>query len=153
MSVVKAIYNAPIVYELVEPFVGYTIINISYNGIIFGGRAQLSEKDRGFFARGVGKTIAISKARIAILKYELKSAKTELKHRNNLYQEVTKYGKLSPAEVDPTGNLYQAIMRIEKRIDALSAALKKEKKDLKAYLRNQDKALNIVRRLRKDNNN
>lgn len=48
MSVVKAIYNAPIVYELVEPFVGCTIINISYNGIIFGGRAQLSEKDRGF---------------------------------------------------------------------------------------------------------
>lgn len=153
MSVVKAIYNAPIIWKLSDELAGCTVIDISYNGIIFSGCAQLRNEDAGFFAKSIGKTIAVSRARIAILKYELRNTRTELKHRNNLYQEVTKYGKLSPAEVDPTGNFYQAIMRSEKRIDALSAALKKEKENLNTYLKNQNKALETVKRFRKGNNN
>lgn len=136
MSVVSAIYKAPIVTEVIDENIGDTIIGILYDGKLFTGNAKLAENDKGFYSYRVGRNIALSKARMNAMNYEIKKSRKEMEYRYDFYQEATKYGKAGPAEVDPTGNLYQAIMRIEKRIDALSAALKKEKKDLKAYLRN-----------------
>ena len=71
----------------------------------------------------------------------------------NIIKEATKYGKVGPAEVDPTGNFYRAITRYISRISALKKALEKEKSNLNTYLENQEKALSIVRNFREGNTN
>lgn len=153
MSVVSAIYKAPMVAEAVDENIGDTIIGILYDGKLFTGNAKLAENDKGFYSYRVGRNIALSKARMNAMNYEIKKSRKEMEYRYDFYQEVTKYGKVSPAEVDPTGNFYRAIVRYTTRISALKEALKKEKSNLKAYLENQEKALSIVRNFREGNTN
>ena len=43
------------------------------------------------------------------MQYEMKKTRKELQYRYDYYQEATKYERLSPAEVDPTGNFYYAM--------------------------------------------
>lgn len=153
MSVVNAIYKAPTITQLVNEKSGICIVGINYNGKIFSGRAKLAENDKDFFSEKVGKTIALSKARISAMQYEIKKTRKELQYRYDYYQEATKYEQLSPAEVDPTGNFYHAMMRCSTRISTLEKALKIENDNLKIYLKNQAKALLIVRKFRQGNNN
>jgi hypothetical protein len=87
------------------------------------------------------------------MQYEMKKTRKELQYRYDYYQEATKYERLSPAEVDPTGNFYYAIGRCSTRISALEKALKTEETNLKTYIKNQTKALSIVRKFRQGNNN
>ena len=153
MSVVSAIYKAPMVAEAIDENIGGTIIGILYNGKMFIGSAKLSESDKDFYSYRVGRNIALSKARIEVINYEIKKSKKEMKYRYDFYQEATKYGKVSPAEVDPTGSFYRAITRYTTRISALKKALEKEKSNLNTYLENQEKALSIVRNFREGNTN
>lgn len=126
MSVVKSIYKAPIVANLIDSNLGCCSIGIMYNGHLFYGDAKLSKEDKDFFSEKVGKSIATSKARIKILKYELEASKRELFYRNNFYQEALSYGQRSPAEVDPTGRFYHGISRCIIRVEQIKNALKKE---------------------------
>lgn len=153
MSVVSAIYKAPMVAEAVDENIGDTIIGILYDGELFIGNAKLAESDKGFYSYRVGRNIALSKARMNAMNYEIKKSRKEMEYRYDFYQEATKYGKVSPAEVDPTGNFYHAITRYISRISALKKALEKEKSNLNTYLENQEKALSIVRNLREGNTN
>lgn len=153
MSVTGAIYKAPIIYCLSDEKNGTYSVNIQYDSRVFTGNAKLSENDKDFFSVIVGKTIALSKARIKAIKYEIKKSQNEFKYRNDFYQEVIKYGQESPAFVDPTGSFRKAIYRITERISSLQKALKQEKLNLKKYIENQEEALSIVKRFRKDNNN
>lgn len=153
MSVVSAIYKAPIVTEVIDENIGDTIIGILYDGKLFTGNAKLAENDKGFYSYRVGRNIALSKARMNAMNYEIKKSRKEMEYRYNFYQEATKYGKAGPAEVDPTGNFYHAITRYISRISALKKALKTEETNLKTYIKNQTKALSIVRKFRQGNNN
>lgn len=153
MSVVTAIYKAPIVTEAIDENIGGTIIGILYNGKLFAGNAKLAENDKGFYSYRVGRNIALSKARMNAMNYEIKKSRKEMEYRYDFYQEATKYGKVGPAEVDPTGNFYRAITRYISRISALKKALEKEKSNLNTYLENQEKALSIVRNFREGNTN
>lgn len=153
MSVVSAIYKAPIVTEVIDENIGDTIIGILYDGKLFTGNAKLAENDKGFYSYRVGRNIALSKARMNAMNYEIKKSRKEMEYRYDFYQEATKYGKAGPAEVDPTGNFYYAIGRCSARISALKKALKTEETNLKTYIKNQTKALSIVRKFRQGNNN
>lgn len=153
MSVVSAIYKAPIVTEVINENIGDTIIGILYDGKLFTGNAKLAENDKGFYSYRVGRNIALSKARMNAMNYEIKKSRKEMEYRYDFYQEATKYGKAGPAEVDPTGNFYHAITRYISRISALEKALKTEETNLKTYIKNQTKALSIVRKFRQGNNN
>jgi hypothetical protein len=153
MSVVSAIYKAPIVTEVIDENIGDTIIGILYDGKLFTGNAKLAENDKGFYSYRVGRNIALSKARMNAMNYEIKKSRKEMEYRYDFYQEATKYGKAGPAEVDPTGNFYHAITRYISRISALEKALKTEETNLKTYIKNQTKALSIVRKFRQGNNN
>jgi hypothetical protein len=153
MSVVSAIYKAPIVTEVIDENIGDTIIGILYDGKLFTGNAKLAENDKGFYSYRVGRNIALSKARMNAMNYEIKKSRKEMEYRYDFYQEATKYGKAGPAEVDPTGNFYHAITRYISRISALKKALKTEETNLKTYIKNQTKALSIVRKFRQGNNN
>ena len=153
MSVISTIYKAPIVAEIVEENIGDTVIGILYDGKLFTGNAKLAESDKGFYSYRVGRNIALSKARMNAMNYEIKKSRKEMEYRYDFYQEATKYGKVGPAEVDPTGNFYHAITRYISRISALKKALEKEKSNLNTYLENQEKALSIVRNFREGNTN
>lgn len=153
MSVVSAIYKAPIVTEVIDENIGDTIIGILYDGKLFTGNAKLAENDKGFYSYRVGRNIALSKARMNAMNYEIKKSRKEMEYRYDFYQEATKYGKAGPAEVDPTGNFYHAITRYISRISVLKKALKTEETNLKTYIKNQTKALSIVRKFRQGNNN
>lgn len=153
MSVVSAIYKAPIVTEVIDENIGDTIIGILYDGKLFTGNAKLAENDKGFYSYRVGRNIALSKARMNAMNYEIKKSRKEMEYRYDFYQEATKYGKAGPAEVDPTDNFYHAITRYISRISALKKALKTEETNLKTYIKNQTKALSIVRKFRQGNNN
>lgn len=153
MSVVTAIYKAPIVTEAIDENIGGTIIGILYNGKLFTGNAKLAENDKGFYSYRVGRNIALSKARMNAMNYEIKKSRKEMEYRYDFYQEATKYGKVGPAEVDPTGSFYRAITRYISRISALKKVLEKEKSNLNTYLENQEKALSIVRNFREGNTN
>lgn len=153
MSVVSAIYKAPIITEVIDENIGDTIIGILYDGKLFTGNAKLAENDKGFYSYRVGRNIALSKARMNAMNYEIKKSRKEMEYRYDFYQEATKYGKAGPAEVDPTGNFYHAITRYISRISALKKALKTEETNLKTYIKNQTKALSIVRKFRQGNNN
>ena len=153
MSVVSAIYKAPIVTEVIDENIGDTIIGILYDGKLFTGNAKLAENDKGFYSYRVGRNIALSKARMNAMNYEIKKSRKEMEYRYDFYQEATKYGKAGPAEVDPTGNFYHAITRYISRISALKKAIKTEETNLKTYIKNQTKALSIVRKFRQGNNN
>lgn len=153
MSVVTAIYKAPITHEFHSKIRNGYHLYIKYDGKKFAGRAYLSPEDKDFYSSRIGRNIALSRARMNAINYEIKKSRKEMNYRYDFYQEVTKYGKVSPAEVDPTGSFYRAIVRYTTRISALKEALKKEKSNLKAYLENQEKALSIVRNFREGNTN
>lgn len=153
MSVVTAIYKAPITHEFHSKIRNGYHLYIKYDGKKFAGRAYLSPEDKDFYSSRIGRNIALSRARMNAMNYEIKKSRKEMNYRYDFYQEVTKYGKVSPAEVDPTGSFYRAIVRYTTRISALKEALKKEKSNLKAYLENQEKALSIVRNFREGNTN
>lgn len=153
MSVVSAIYKAPITHEFHSKIRNGYHLYIKYDGKKFAGRAYLSPEDKDFYSSRIGRNIALSRARMNAMNYEIKKSRKEMEYRYDFYQEVTKYGKVSPAEVDPTGGFYRAIVRYTTRISALKEALKKEKSNLKAYLENQEKALSIVRNFREGNTN
>lgn len=153
MSVVTAIYKAPITHEFHSKIRNGYHLYIKYDGKKFAGRAYLSPEDKDFYSPRIGRNIALSRARMNAMNYEIKKSRKEMNYRYDFYQEVTKYGKVSPAEVDPTGSFYRAIVRYTTRISALKEALKKEKSNLKAYLENQEKALSIVRNFREGNTN
>lgn len=153
MSVVSAIYKAPITHEFHSKIRNGYHLYIKYDGKKFAGRAYLSPEDKDFYSSRIGRNIALSRARMNAMNYEIKKSRKEMEYRYNFYQEVTKYGKVSPAEVDPTGSFYRAIVRYTTRISALKEALKKEKSNLKAYLENQEKAISIVRNFREGNTN
>lgn len=153
MSVVTAIYKAPITHEFHSKIRNGYHLYIKYDGKKFAGRAYLSPEDKDFYSSRIGRNIALSRARMNAMNYEIKKSRKEMEYRYDFYQEATKYGKVSPAEVDPTGSFYRAIVRYTSRISALKKALEKEKSNLNTYLENQEKALSIVRNFREDNTN
>lgn len=141
MSVVTAIYKAPITHEFHSKIRNGYHLYIKYDGKKFAGRAYLSPEDKDFYSSRIGRNIALSRARMNAMNYEIKKSRKEMEYRYDFYQEATKYGKVSPAEVDPTGSFYRAITRYTTRISALKKALEKEKSNLNTYLENQEKAL------------
>lgn len=154
MSVVTAIYNAPIANKIIDVTHNTVQVNINYNGKSYIGIARLHPNDKDFFSRKVGYNIALSRARLSAMKAELKAARIELNRRYDFYQEIIGYGKFSPAEVDPTGRVYYGITRLFQRTTQLKKAIKKEENSLRMYLQGQQKAIKSIKQFRaKDNNN
>ena len=155
MKLISAIYNAPVqVIDYDEDYVGVTVF---YDGHRWTGKAHLNPKDTDFFSTRVGKRIALSRARIQIMRYELNKMQEAIKQRELFYREVCGYGSKDYMEVDPTDAFRKNINRNKIRYQLLESKLAQEEKSLSDYLENLEMVINTVRKIRttqeKDNNN
>ena len=155
MKLISAIYDAPVyITNYNENYVGVAIF---YDGHNWTGRAYLHPEDKDFYSPKVGRRIALSRARIKIMQYELKKMDEAIKQRELFYREVCGYGSKDYMEVDPTGSFRKNITRNKLRYEELLKKKEYEVRHLKNYLEGQRKAIATVKRMRaseqKDNNN
>lgn len=153
MNLVKAIYKAPVTTKDYQEENGITNVTIKYKNHTFSGTALLSKLDEGFYSKKVGYNIALSKARIAALKYYYKQETDKFNSRNQFYQEVLGLGAKDSAEVDPSGAFNRNMMRIKGRAAAIKESLDKEKDMLHKYIKGQNKAIESVKRFRQKASN
>lgn len=149
MSAIKAIYKAKRRF-VVNDITSTVYANIFYNGQRYQGEAHLHPEDKDFFAEKVGKTIALSRARQQALKEALREAITIADIKCQMYQEVIAYGHKEPAEMDPSGAMQLNAQRARLRVQALKKQLQDEQDSLNEYLKDQEKALRIVKRMRSE---
>lgn len=148
MNIIKTIYALPIYHFHTDDQCGESYVEIVYNGKVYKGFAQLHPQDAEFYSPRVGKAIALSKARMSLIKDRIQQAKKIAEIKYQLYQEVIGYGQKAPAEVDPTGAFLRNVIRAQANVRNLKTALKKERESLKNYLTGYSKATASVRKLR-----
>ena len=151
MSVISAIYKAPVVGRAVMPDAGEVSVIIKYNNRIYQGVALLHPEDKDFFSEKVGYNIAISRARIEALEDALIDVKNEAQIKRQMLIEVTRFGRLQKQEevYDPTGMFEQNVNKVLGRVKNLEEAIKKEKQILQNYLEGQSRALESIKLYRK----
>lgn len=134
---------------------------LEYENKLFIGNAWLSHKDIDFFSEKVGLNIALSRARIQLLKYVLNKAITNYNIRNQMYREVINnatsltFTELYSVEdsVDPTGRFSKNVIQAEKNVKRIRDALKKEEKGLRFYIQSQDNFIKSIKKRRSQDNN
>lgn len=143
MSIIKSIYNVPIEYE----FDGVqSLIKIKYNGKVYLGEAIVHTRDYPEFAsEKVGLNIALSRARISLLKDLVAQQKQIADTRMQMYLEATNYNKNKRDIVDPTGAFLTKANKAQIKYETLKSALKKEKKYLNKYIENQSRMVEIIK--------
>lgn len=146
MNIIKKIHKVPISHLCVEDKL--TTVTLFYKGKMYSGTAQLHPDDSEFFSERVGKTIALSRARIAILKDEYEQVKSTYKSKCQFYQEVLGCGAKTVADVDPSGAFLLNIKRTQERMKRIKSALDKEKKELNEYLKGQKRLISVTQRYR-----
>lgn len=152
MSAISAIYKAETIGKAVLPDAGEVSVIIKYNNRLYQGVALLHPDDKDFFSERVGYNIAISRARIEALEDVLIDVKEEAQYKQQMLDEVTRFGEFKCQEdmYDPTGMFRQNVVRVLTRIENLQEAIKKEKRILANYIKGQAKALESVKRYRKE---
>lgn len=141
---IKTIYNLEPTYR-VYPDVGICKIWLTFQGKTYCGTAQLSPADKDFFSEKVGLNIALSRARIKLLKDMTKQAKYIFIIKKQMWLEATEYGKLSLNEVDPKYVFLHKVGKADSNYNNLLHALRKEKAYLNKYLQEQDKMVERVK--------
>lgn len=140
----KAIYDLEPTYEVHEDC-GICLVWLTYNGKKYKGIAEVSPDDENFFSEKVGLNIALSRARIKLLKDAVKQARIVADIKYQIYREATEYGKIPPAQVDPTGAFLKKALKAEQKYHNLRNALRKEKAYLNKYLENQDRMVEYIK--------
>lgn len=141
---IKTIYSLEPKYEVNEDF-GICVVTLHFQGKKYSGIAEVSPADEDFFSEKVGLNIALSRARIKILKAMTKKAKLIADIKYQMYQEAGKYGAMPSLEIDPTGNFKSKVVKAQNNYKRLQKALKIEKQYLNTYLTNQDKMVERVK--------
>lgn len=142
--IIKTIYNLEPECEAYND-IGVCKVYLTFQGERYCGTAQLAPEDSDFFSEKVGLNIALSRARIVLLKDLIKQTKIAANIKYQMYQEAIEYGKKSPGAVDPTEAFLKKAIKAQTKYDLLRHALKKEQRFLAGYLENQDKMVERVR--------
>lgn len=153
MSIIKAIYKAE---PIIRPTGNSTItaVSIKYNGQSYTGTAICHPDDKDFYSRKVGQRIALSRARIAAMKAELKREKNKYKITTDFCRIMTNDLTLVNESSMFKKRFFKLLNRTAGRIDSLEKGIIRERNSLKEYLKGLDKAINSVTRMRnKDKNN
>lgn len=134
MGLISNIYNAPIersgFLKENESYVVLLYKNKEYVGVAF-----VHPDDKDFASEKVGHGIALSRARIQILKDERQCLLQEYKDKMKMYNDVLGYGAKKPEEIDPTGAFMKNIERTRSRYLTTVEFLKEEEKGLDNYLK------------------
>lgn len=157
MNIANRIYNAKVANVSVDKDARIVSVAINYDNEYSIGVAITHTNDKDFFSEKVGYRIALSRAKIAAFKRELRKARRKLKERKIFYKEVI------PDEAmidifDPRGAFARRLVRDQYLINDLRDALKREEANLNNYIKGQDKMIESVKRFRekdkeKANNN
>lgn len=145
MSIISAIYKAPVKAVAVSEAIGSVVVLINFNGKLYEGVAVLHPEDEGFFSERVGKNIAKSRARLAIFKDAITETKQNHTAKFRMMKELQTTTGYAWSELDPTGKIYQNIVSSAVRLEKLRYAYKEEKKKLNNYLEGQDRAVDSVK--------
>lgn len=152
MSIVSAIYKAPVIRKSYRDDIGETSVVIRYNGKNYRGKAILHIDDRDFYSSKVGRTIALSRARISAMKAELKREELNLKINKAFFYDTIHSKDLSLDELIGhdyvTELLLDTLNRMTTRCNNLRAAINLEKQYLATYIKGQEKAVKTVKRFR-----
>lgn len=140
----KTIYSLTPTYR-VYPDTGICLIWLTFNKKTYAGRAELSPEDKDFFSEKVGLNIALSRARISLLKDLVAQQKQIADTRMQMYLEATNYNKNKRDIVDPTGAFLTKANKAQIKYETLKSALKKEKKYLNKYIENQSRMVEIIK--------
>ena len=147
MGLIHNIYTAPIVHQ-VRCGLRYLIV-IKYNNRTYHGCAIAHPDDEEFFSEKVGYSIALSRARIQILKDEKERLRQEYTDKMRLYNDVLGYGVKKSEEIDPTGAFRKNIDKTLHRYFTITEALKEEQEGLKTYLEGQNTFIEKLKAYRK----
>lgn len=147
MGLIHNIYTAPILCQVsCGP---ECLVVIKYNNRTYDGRAITHPDDEEFFSEKVGYSIALSRARIQILKDEKERLRQEYIDKMRLYNDVLGYGAKKSEEIDPTGAFKKNIDKTLHRYFTITEALKEEQEGLKAYLEGQNTFIEKLKAYRK----
>lgn len=147
MGLIHNIYTAPIVHQVrCGP---KCLVVIKYNNRTYHGCAITHPDDEEFFSEKVGYGIALSRARIQILKDEKERLRQEYIDKMRLYNDVLGYGAKKPEEIDPTGAFKKNIDKTLHRYFTITEALKEEQEGLKTYLEGQNTFIEKLKAYRK----
>lgn len=147
MSLIKTINNIDPKFN-VDELAGTVTAIFPYNGKKYIGVAKIHPEDQDYFSSYVGCTIALSRAKRKLLKAELDKVKKELQIKEQMYKEVSNYGRISEEITDPNGAFYMNLLRCRERETMLKRAYQKEKADLALYLKMQDETIKSFKRLK-----
>lgn len=147
MGLIHNIYTAPIVRQVrCGP---ECLIVIKYNNRTYSGCAVTHPDDEEFFSEKIGYSIALSRARIQILKDEKKRLRQEYTDKMRLYNDVLGYGAKKSDEIDPTGAFKKNIDKTLHRYFTVAEVLKEEQEGLKTYLEGQNTFIEKLKAYRK----
>ena len=147
MGLIHNIYTAPIVRQVrCGP---ECLVVIKYNNRTYDGLAITHPDDEEFFSEKVGYSIALSRARIQILKDEKERLRQEYTDKMRLYNDVLGYGAKKSEEIDPTGAFRKNIDKTLHRYFTIAEVLKEEQEGLKTYLEGQNTFIEKLKAYRK----
>lgn len=147
MGLIHNIYTAPIVRQVsCGP---ECLVVIKYNNHTYNGCAITHPDDEEFFSEKIGYGIALSRARIQILKDEKERLRQEYIDKMRLYNDVLGYGAKKPEEIDPTGAFRKNIDKTLHRYFTIVEVLKAEQEGLKTYLEGQNTFIEKLKAYRK----
>ena len=147
MGLIHNIYTAPIVHQ--SRCGPECLIVIKYNNRAYSGCATTHPDDEEFFSEKIGYGIALSRARIQILKDEKERLRQEYINKMRLYNDVLGYGAKKSEEIDPTGAFKKNIDKTLHRYFTVAEVLKEEQEGLKTYLPGQNTFIEKLKAYRK----
>ena len=152
MGLISNIYNAPIERSgFLKEHESYVVLQ--YKNREYVGAAFVHPDEEDFASEKGGHGIALSRARIEILKDEKERLFQEYKDKMRLYNDVLGYGAKKSEEVDPTGAFKKSIKRTYDRYLTFVEFLKEEEKGLDNYLKGQDEIVTRLKRNRRKGQN
>lgn len=147
MSIIKTIYSLTPV-DRSRCANREIVMTITYNGKVYSGIAYCHPDDKDFSSRKVGQRIALSRARLQLLKSERDKVNEEVHWKRRVYTEVTNHNFTTKDGTPKFPELARNYQKAYDRLDRLNCAIKREEKSLKKYLEGLDKAIDSVTRLR-----
>lgn len=136
-----------------QVFEGQCEVWLPFQGKRYHGKSYIHKDDKDFFSEKVGLNIALSRARISVLKDKYKEARQIAQYKNQMYQEALEFGRRDCAEVDPTGAFKAKVDKANIQVKRLHDAIAAEQKGLSFYLKSLDEMMIAIRKQREKDKN
>lgn len=139
-----------IVKDYFNPDNGESSVVIKCNGKFYSGESKCHEEDKKFQSEKVGKNIAYLRAEIKALQELYHKARVEANIKLLMLRQVNNNKKELDDSIDPTHRFIQNATKAKLRADLIYNMLNSRKEQLRKYLKNQNKLVRLIIRIRKE---